>query len=284
MWPLSPKWRDPLTAPGRIAVSGTGLRVRLLGEAARSVVFIHGLGASLRYWGTAYDQLAGRSRLVFVDLLGFGGSEKPIAARYDIAGHAERIADALREFGAERPLLVGHSTGGIVAMALAAHDLPESSVIGHFTADFKQENDDHVLERARQLAADDERAAEIALFEQIVSRTDEGGKGVLGMDDTLLALVEGQVDTIAVEGLTQEGSQCLNCDYLSAHKFRRCPICSGTECADLADVIEKAIERAYSSGSRVNIVFDGAEELLQSRGGIGALLRYVPARRAQPSA
>jgi pimeloyl-ACP methyl ester carboxylesterase len=115
--------------------------VRLLGdEAARGVAFIHGLGASLRYWGTAYDQLAGRSRLVFVDLLGFGGSEKPAAARYDIAGHVERAADTLREFGVERPLLVGHSTGGIVAMALAAHELPESGVVAFGAPIFASED------------------------------------------------------------------------------------------------------------------------------------------------
>jgi len=76
MWPLSPAWRDPLRAPGRITMSRAGLRVRLIGESYPALVFIHGLGASLRYRGTAYDQLAGRSRLLFVDLLGFGGSEK----------------------------------------------------------------------------------------------------------------------------------------------------------------------------------------------------------------
>ena len=121
MWPFSPQWEDPLKTPGDTSISSAGLRVRQLGESGPSIAFIHGLGASLRYWGMAYDQLAGRSRPVFLDLLGFAGSEKPPTARYDIAGHAERVADTLREFGAETPLLVGHSTGGIIAMALAAH-------------------------------------------------------------------------------------------------------------------------------------------------------------------
>jgi len=129
MWPLSPAWRDPLQAPGRSAMSRAGLRVRLVGKSHPAVVFIHGLGASLRYWGTAYDQLADWSRLLFVDLLGFGESEKPVEARYDITDHAERIADTLQEFGAEASVLVGHSTGAIIAMALAVHDFQESSVI-----------------------------------------------------------------------------------------------------------------------------------------------------------
>jgi len=140
MWPLSPKWQDPLKAPGRIAISRAGLRVRIVGESDRSTVFIHGLGASLRYWGTAYDQLAGRSRLLFVDLLGFGGSEKPIAARYDIADHAARIADTLQDLGVAEPLVVGHSTGGIVAMALAANHLTGSTVIAFGAPIFASED------------------------------------------------------------------------------------------------------------------------------------------------
>jgi pimeloyl-ACP methyl ester carboxylesterase len=140
MWPFSPRWQDPLTAPGRIVVSNAGLRVRLLGDSSRCVVFVHGLGASLRYWGTAYDQLAGRSRLLFVDLLGFGGSERPLTARYDIAGHAERIADTLREFDAETPLLAAHSTGAIVATALATDQFPQSNVIAFGAPIFASEN------------------------------------------------------------------------------------------------------------------------------------------------
>src|SRR6266545_2378185 len=110
-------------------MSRAGLRVRLIGESHPAVVFIHGLGASLRYWGTAYDQLNDCSRLLFVDLLGFGGSQKPKGARYDIVGHAERVTDTLQELGAEAPVLVGHSTRAVIAMALAAHHFQESSVI-----------------------------------------------------------------------------------------------------------------------------------------------------------
>jgi peptide subunit release factor 1 (eRF1) len=143
------------------------------------------------------------------------------------------------------------------------------------TADFKQENDEHILDRARQLAQEDERSAEAALVEQIVSFTGQGGKGVLGVDDTILALIEGRVDTIAViDGLVQEGSHCHNCDYFAARKFEQCPACSSIDCEDVPDIIEHAIEYALIKGSRVNFVYLGAEEMLQSRGGIGALLRY----------
>src|SRR3989449_11684323 len=98
MWPLSPDWQNPLApgAPGSIIQSAAGLRARVLGQNTRAIVFLHGLGASLRYWGCAYDALAARARLIFVDLLGFGGSAKPTGT-YDIACHYAVFKAAMQE-------------------------------------------------------------------------------------------------------------------------------------------------------------------------------------------
>lgn len=47
MWPLSPRWRDPLSpaAPGKVLLSEAGLRARVLGHGPRTLIFLHGLGA-----------------------------------------------------------------------------------------------------------------------------------------------------------------------------------------------------------------------------------------------
>lgn len=149
-------------------------------------------------------------------------------------------------------------------------------VIGHLPADFKTENDSHILVRAGEIAHDQERSTEVALVGEIVNQADAHGKGVLGLDDTLLALIEGKADTLAVaDGLTSGGSLCRNCDYFSAHKFSPCPDCSSADCEDLNDVVEHTVEYAYLKGSHVNVVFGAASEMLQARGGIGALLRYA---------
>jgi peptide subunit release factor 1 (eRF1) len=39
--------------------------------------------------------------------------------------------------------------------------------------------------------------------------------------------------------------------------------------------VEHTVEYAYLKGSQVNVVFGAASEMLQARGGIGALLRYA---------
>ncbi|MDO8611235.1 MAG: Vms1/Ankzf1 family peptidyl-tRNA hydrolase [Dehalococcoidia bacterium] len=150
-------------------------------------------------------------------------------------------------------------------------------VIGHLPADFKTENDSHILVRAGQLAQEQERSTEVAIVGEIVNQADAHGKGVLGFDDVLRALIEGSVDTLAMaDGLTHEGSLCKNCDYFSPHKFSQCPTCGSADCEPLRDVVEHTIEYAYLKGSQVNVVFGAASEMIQARGGIGALLRYAP--------
>lgn len=80
------------------------------------VVFIHGLGASSRYWHALRARAPGGYRGIAIDLLGFGRSLKPPTAAYDVGCHL----DALEPHVPPGSLLVGHSLGAILALALAA--------------------------------------------------------------------------------------------------------------------------------------------------------------------
>lgn len=79
------------------------------------VLMIHGLGASSRYWDTL-AALSPRFRATVPDLLGFGRSPKPADATYDIDGHVASIAPLITPGS----VLVGHSTGALIATAIAA--------------------------------------------------------------------------------------------------------------------------------------------------------------------
>lgn len=78
------------------------------------VLFLHGLGASSRYWDTLVEA-GGSYRGTAPELLGFGRSPAPPAASYDVECHL----DALEEILPANAVVVGHSTGAILAAALA---------------------------------------------------------------------------------------------------------------------------------------------------------------------
>ncbi|MGH8777394.1 MAG: alpha/beta fold hydrolase [Jiangellaceae bacterium] len=90
------------------------LHVRRWGD-GRPVVFLHGLGASSRYW----NRIAGTAERysgIAPDLLGFGRSPKPRTAAYDVAVHVESLLPVVPDGS----VVVGHSTGAVLAAALAA--------------------------------------------------------------------------------------------------------------------------------------------------------------------
>lgn len=194
------------------------------------------------------------------------------------AMHLKSVAEKLIGMHDERPFDRLVIVGAEKAAKEFEAALPEKirrRLIGKLTADFKQEGDSEILDRARALREEDERASELALVDRIRGLAEGKGKGTLGIDETLKALTEGRVDTLVVaEGMTQAGTACLSCDYFAAYRFSRCPSCSARDVEELPDAIEQAIEYAIANGSHVNVAYAGGREMLLSRGGVGALLRY----------
>jgi pimeloyl-ACP methyl ester carboxylesterase len=83
------------------------------------IVLLHCYGCSLQWWDALTPLLNRRHRVVRIDLLGFGGSEKPKSG-YGPTEQAATVAAALNELGVQGAVVVGHSMGFSVATALAA--------------------------------------------------------------------------------------------------------------------------------------------------------------------
>lgn len=83
-----------------------------------TVLAVHGLGGSGRYW----QGLADRFRVVAPDLAGFGASDKPRSQSYDRSFHLANLDAALdAALGRDDPVAVlGHSIGGTLAALWAA--------------------------------------------------------------------------------------------------------------------------------------------------------------------
>jgi pimeloyl-ACP methyl ester carboxylesterase len=113
---------------GAIQVTDTGEPPGAPG--AQPIVLIHGYAGSLRWFDRVVPLLEDSHRVIRIDLLGHGGSEKP-ASGYDIPSQAAAVAQALGELGVSGALVAGHSMGALVTASLAeqASQLVDRAVV-----------------------------------------------------------------------------------------------------------------------------------------------------------
>lgn len=86
-------------------------------KVGRPIVLLHCYACSLHWWDRMVPLLAREHRVIRVDLLGFGGSEKP-SRGYSMEEQAQLVALALNKLNVEGAVVVGHSMGFDVATAL----------------------------------------------------------------------------------------------------------------------------------------------------------------------
>ena len=83
------------------------------------MLLIHGTGMSARSWASQLQSVPGALRLIALDLPGHGESDA--MPRASVEDYAAAVADVLRELDCGPAVVVGHSLGGSIAIALAAH-------------------------------------------------------------------------------------------------------------------------------------------------------------------
>lgn len=86
---------------------------------APALLLIHGTAASLRSWDPMVPLVSKSRRVIRIDLLGCGRSARPEGASYAVPDQARRVGAALDRLGVEHAVVVGHSSGGVMATALA---------------------------------------------------------------------------------------------------------------------------------------------------------------------
>lgn len=86
---------------------------------APALLLIHGSASSTRSWDPLVLTLAKSHRVIRIDLLGHGRSAKPAVGGYEIPDQGRRVGVALDRLGVKHAIVVGHSSGGAVATALA---------------------------------------------------------------------------------------------------------------------------------------------------------------------
>lgn len=108
----------------RRLVNGAALNLVDEGEGPPALLFLHYFGGSARSWFPLCDHLRDRYRCIMPDLRGFGSSDD-VPDRHMTKAAADDIAALIEMLALRDVVLVGHSMGGKIAMALAARRLPE---------------------------------------------------------------------------------------------------------------------------------------------------------------
>jgi pimeloyl-ACP methyl ester carboxylesterase len=119
-WLVQREARPARADAGRVLrLPGPDLHVREDGVRGRApLVLLHCYTCSLEWWDAVVPALARRHRVIRLDLVGHGGSEKPRSG-YAMADQARQVGRALAVLGVKRAVFVGQSMGVSVATAVA---------------------------------------------------------------------------------------------------------------------------------------------------------------------
>jgi pimeloyl-ACP methyl ester carboxylesterase len=89
------------------------------GAGAHELVFVHGWCCDDGFWDPQVTHFAPTCGVTTIDLRGCGRSSRPPDG-YDIPTLADDLAWLCQAAGIERPVVVGHSLGGMISVELAA--------------------------------------------------------------------------------------------------------------------------------------------------------------------
>jgi pimeloyl-ACP methyl ester carboxylesterase len=103
-----------------------GARIHYLDKGSGPpIVIVHGLGGQMgNFTYSLFERLTGEFRVILIDRPGSGYSKRAPGATGRPTEQAAIVAKFIRKLELQRPLLVGHSLGGAIALAVAL-DHPE---------------------------------------------------------------------------------------------------------------------------------------------------------------
>jgi sigma-B regulation protein RsbQ len=170
-------------APSRFAMfEGARVHFKSLGTGRTAVVLVHCWACDLTVWRHQVDVLAGRTRVVLVDLPGHGRSGRPETA-YSMDHLARAVDTVLGIAGVDRAVLVGHSMGVPVIRELYRRN--PGRVIGLVAVDGALRGPDTAA--ARQMIARFEGPGYREALERMVTGM-YGEPGQAALRQTILAM------------------------------------------------------------------------------------------------
>ena len=104
-----------------LQIDGNKIRYLESGDSKKTIVLIHGLGASAERWDQVIPLFADEYRVIVPDLIGFGYSDKPLVD-YTTEFFSEFLEKFFVASDIKQPNLIGSSLGGqIIAEYASSH-------------------------------------------------------------------------------------------------------------------------------------------------------------------
>lgn len=94
----------------------------------KDILLLHGWGQNIEMMKPLGDNLCNRFRITILDFPGFGGSDEP-KVPWSIADYSDMLEEFVKKLEIKRPIIMGHSFGGRVAIRYSAYNPIEKLVL-----------------------------------------------------------------------------------------------------------------------------------------------------------
>jgi len=99
------------STPSKYSKMGNSkIHYKEFGSGNKTLIFVHGWACDLNTWKYQFDYFKNKYHLVFIDLPGYGKSDKP-EINYTIDYFAKSVKYIIDDLEIESPVLIGHSMG-----------------------------------------------------------------------------------------------------------------------------------------------------------------------------
>jgi peptide chain release factor subunit 1 len=212
-----------------------------------------------------------------VKMGGYGGYEERRIERHiedHVRRHFKRVADVAfelsRRYSHDAVILLGSEQNTNEFrhyLHITLQDRVARTAVEEFNANLRD-----VLDRVMAMDRELKQTEDKLLVERLFNQVNSGGLGIVGLDSTIRALQQGQVNFLVVEeGYEKDGYRCVECKSLSTRNGA-CDYCGGTTQV-IPDIIEEAVQECITQGCQVKYINVTGSEL-SAAGKIGAMLRF----------
>lgn len=111
----------------KIKVKDININYIQYGE-GKDIVLLHGWGQNIEMMKPLGDPLSNEYKITIIDFPGFGESEEPKTA-WTIDDYSEMLGEIIKKLNIKKPILMGHSFGGRVAIRYSANNKIEKLVL-----------------------------------------------------------------------------------------------------------------------------------------------------------